>query len=486
MHEASPHDPEEVEPEPGDEKVLSFGVDAIVVTASPLATTPRQVAQAVSVLEGQELLLSKQATIGEGSLAYYLSGFGLTAGDISIPGFARSKQLRELEPLPPGEEAKGTLPNSAVSNTGFATGLSWVEEDFYVGVAPSLYRTSYGIVAEPDVTVDLSQNRLDVAAGVTDPVDYVHSIEAKARVVDYHHTEFEGDAVGTVFSNRGYDLRIEAVHHRLGLFDGALGFQSFRSDFSALGEEAFLPVTLTSSQSVFILEEMHLDPLSSEQSATLDSSYTQRPPNYEELYANGPHVALGRFGIGNPDFGSERSMGFNLAYLGSIDAIVWAVNGFYNRFWNFLTLFPTGAVEDGFQVEMFEGIPADFAGGEAELAFHVIDDAVQRLHVVGCADYVWAENRDTGAPLPRMPPLRFGGSVIYEYGAFHAQFDALRARAQDRVPDDALPSVGPFDSLVFLRMRNLLDAEAPDAASFLKDVAPLPGRNFGGGVQVSF
>ncbi len=50
----------------------------------------------------------------------------------------------------------------------------------------------------------------------------------------------------------------------------------------------------------------------------------------------------------------------------------------------------------------------------------------------------------------------------------------------------SLPSVGPFDSLLFLKMSNLLDEEARDAASFLKDVAPLPGRSFGGGVQVSF
>ncbi len=665
-HEESPHEQVDVEPEPGEEKVLSFGIDEIVVTASPLSKTARQIAQAVSVLDGEELLLSQQATLGEtlkfvpgvastyygpgasrpiirglggdrvrvlenglatldasaasddhavtvdplaverieilrgpatlrygpnavggvvdavdgrvpseqrdeplsgrvelrgasvdgsfggaavlkggvGPLAYYLSGFGLKAGDISIPGFARSAQLRELEPLPGADEARGTLPNSAVSNTGFATGLSWVDDDFYVGVAPSLYRTSYGVVADPDVTVDLSQNRLDIAAGVTDPFSFFHSIAAKARVVDYHHTEFEGEEAGTVFANQGYDLRVEAVHHAVGPFDGAFGFQSFRSDFSALGVEAFLPVTLTNAQSLFAIEELHLDPLTVEfggridyttvdsdggegfgpargrtfvtgsgafgliyevleaQSVTLNTAYTQRPPNYEELFADGPHIALDRFEIGNPDFSPERTLGFNLAYVGSREALVWSLNGFYNRFWNFLTLFPTGEVEDGLQVEVFEGIPAHFAGGEAEIAYHLIDDETQRLHVIGRADYVWAENRDTGAPLPRMPPLRFGASVLYEYAAFRGQFDLLRAQAQNRVPDDALPTagytmidlsfmyrlpaVGPFDSLLFLRMSNLLDEEARDAASFLKDVAPLPGRNLGGGVRVSF
>ncbi len=665
-HGESAHDPVEVEPEPGEEKVLSFGVDEIVVTASPLSKTARQVAQAVSVLDGEELLLSQQATLGEtlkfvpgvastyygpgasrpiirglggdrvrvlenglvtldasaasddhavtvdplaverieilrgaatlrygpnavggvvdavdgrvpkerrdemlsgrvelrgasvdgsfggaavlkggvGSLSYYLSGFGLKAGDTSIPGYARSEELRQSDPLPPDEEAKDRLPNSAVSNTGFATGLSWVGDDFYVGVAPSLYRTSYGVVADPDVTVDLSQNRLDVALGVTDPFSFLHTVDLKARAVDYHHTEFEGQSPGTLFSNEGYDLRLEAVHHAVGPLDGAFGFQSFRSNFSALGEEAFLPVTLTNAQSGFLIEELHLEPVTieiggridyttvdsdggegfgpargrtfvtesgalgliyevmDEQSVTLSTSYTQRPPNYEELFANGPHVALDRFEIGNPEFNPERTLGFNLAYLGSHESIVWALNGFYNRFWNFLTLFPTGEVEDGLQVEAFEGIPAQFAGGEAEVAYHLIDDELQRFHFIGRADYVWAENRDTGTPLPRMPPLRFGGSIVYEYDVFRSQLDVLRAQAQNRVSDDALPtdgytmldlsftyslpSVGPFDSLIFLKMSNLLDEEARDAASFLKDVAPLPGRNLGGGLQVVF
>lgn len=665
-HEASPHSPIEAEPEPGDEKVLSFGVEEIVVTASPLSKTARQIAQAISVLEGEELLLSQQPTLGEtlkfmpgvastyygpgtsrpiirglggdrvrilenglvtldasaasddhavsidtlaidrveilrgpatlrygpnavggvvntidervprerrdemlsgrvelrgasvdggfggaavlkggvGSLAYTLMGFGLTTGDLSIPGFARSKQLREIDPLPPEEEAQGTLPNSAVKNNGFAAGLSWVGESFFVGAAPSLYRTNYGVVAEPDVTIDLAQNRLDLAAGVTDPFDFIHSIDAKARVVDYRHTEFEGAEAGTTFSNQGYDLRIEAVHHRLGRFDGAFGFQSLRADFSALGEEAFLPVTLTNRQSGFLTEEMHLAPLTvevggridyttvdsdggdgfgparsnsfvtgsgalaliyevfEEQAATLNASYTQRPPNSEELYANGPHIATNNFEIGDPDLGPERSLGFNLAYLGSAGDFVWSANGFYNRFWNFLTLLPTGAEEDDLPVEVFRGIPAHFAGGEVEIAYHLLDDDIQRLHVVARADGVWADDHDTGEPLPRMPPVRFGGSVIYDYDALHAQLDVLRAQAQDRVPADALPTdgytmvdlsftyalptVGPFDSLLFLKMSNLLDEEARDAASFLKDIAPLPGRNFSGGVRVMF
>ncbi|WP_257816572.1 TonB-dependent receptor [Phenylobacterium sp. J367] len=39
---------------------------------------------------------------------------------------------------------------------------------------------------------------------------------------------------------------------------------------------------------------------------------------------------------------------------------------------------------------------------------------------------------------------------------------------------------------VFLDARNLTDTEAREHASFLKDLAPLPGRNFRLGVAYSF
>jgi iron complex outermembrane receptor protein len=46
--------------------------------------------------------------------------------------------------------------------------------------------------------------------------------------------------------------------------------------------------------------------------------------------------------------------------------------------------------------------------------------------------------------------------------------------------------LGPFTPALFLRLSNLLDQDARDAASFLKDIAPLPGRSIGGGMRMRF
>lgn len=648
------------------DEVLSFGVDEVVVSASPIGRTAADIAQGVSVLDGTELLLKQQPTIGEtlkylpgvsstyygpnasrpiirglggprlrvlengldtldvstasddhavtidpivlqrvevlrgpatlrygpnavggvvnaiddrvptslkdhvlsgrvetrgasvnesfsggavleGSaenIAYRFSGFGLTAGDLTIPGFARSSQLRAADPLPTKDEAKGTLPNSAADTTGFATGFSYVGDNFYVGGAPSLFRTNYGTVAEENVTIDLASNRLDLQGAVYDPFPGLLSLEGKVRLSDYHHTELEGAEVGTRFTNQGYDFRLEGVHRSFGPVEGAVGFQSYRADVSAVGEEAFLPPALTNTQSGFVLEDVALDPftlhlggrvdystvdsaggenfgpatsrnfftgstalgviyqLTHDQSLSLNAAYTSRPPNAEELFANGPHIALDQFEIGNADFGPERSVGLNAAYLKTEGRWVWSLNGFYNRFKNFITLLPTGRIEDDLPVSVFTALPAQFAGTEAELAYHLIDHPAQKLHLVGRMDYVWTENTRTGAPLPRIPPLRFGGSILYEWLDLHAQLDVLRAQAQNRVPANTFTTdgytmvdlsfsytfepVASMTPMLFLRMSNLANQDARDAASFLKDIAPLPGRNFAGGLRVTF
>lgn len=56
---------------------------------------------------------------------------------------------------------------------------------------------------------------------------------------DYQHTEYEGAEAGTVFKNKGNDVRITARHAKLGAWQGVLGLQSEAVRFSADGAEAF-------------------------------------------------------------------------------------------------------------------------------------------------------------------------------------------------------------------------------------------------------
>ena len=47
-------------------------------------------------------------------------------------------------------------------------------------------------------------------------------------------------------------------------------------------------------------------------------------------------------------------------------------------------------------------------------------------------------------------------------------------------------TVGPVAGTIFLKGNNLLDEEARRSTSFLKEIAPLPGRGIEVGLQTSF
>ena len=94
-------------------------------------------------------------------------------------------------------------------------------------------------------------------ASSNSPTDPGGRCGLNANYTDYQHQEVEGSgAVGTVFSSEGYDLRLEAEHAQLGPLRGVLGVQHEDFNFSALGDEAFVPKTNTRKTGLFALEEM--------------------------------------------------------------------------------------------------------------------------------------------------------------------------------------------------------------------------------------
>ncbi len=154
-------------------------------------------------------------------------------------------------------------------------------------------------------------------------------------------------------------------------------------------------------------------------------------------------------------------------------------------------MLPTGAddadPDEPFPVFAYQGIPAKFRGFEAALQIGLIDTLTLELK----SDYTRAENRDTGEPLPRISPFRYGAGLVYRKNGFGAHVHALRVEEQDRVSPGELPTGGytlleasvsygfsmPFAKLeAFARGVNLLDEEARNHVSFLKDIAPLGGR----------
>ena len=124
------------------------------------------------------------------------------------------------------------------------------------------------------------------------------------------------------------------------------------------------------------------------------------------------------------------------------------------------------------------------------------------------ADYVHAEDRDSGASLPRITPLRVGLGLGYtserltlkvegvrvnhqfrtaQYETSTPGYNLLNASASYRLATMQLGhGLAPLTTEVFVRGTNLTNEEARNHQSFLKDVLPLPGRNILGGVRLTF
>ncbi|MGC4074849.1 MAG: TonB-dependent receptor [Nibricoccus sp.] len=498
------------------------------------------------------------------SLAWHVDAYRRTSDDVRIPGYAESASLRaeeidhaEEHGEPAPEFAHDYLPNSAQNADGAAAGFSWIGRRGYLGFSVSGHNTLYGVPPgaheheeteldpsaasveeEPPVRIDLRQRRLDVQGALTEPFGIFKSARLKLGLADYRHQELEGSEVGTVFKNKGYDGRIELPHESFGRVSGALGAQASRSDFEAIGAEAFLPPTLTTNYALFAFEEADFAPFTWQFGARVDTqsvdvrdgsgrrhdgdgvslstgvvwkiadawslgatlARTTRQPNAQELYSNGPHVGTGAFEIGDDSLDAENSTALDVSLRRRAGFITGEITLFANRFDGYIFEQPTGAEQDGLVVYQYTQRDAQFHGAELETIFHLHESTSHTLDFRVAADAVRGEIRDTGENLPRITPRRLTLALDYRTGAWYAgvdtQFvDHARHLSENETATDGYTLLGAslgchfdtgrFACDVFIRGNNLTDAEARNHVSFLKDVAPLPGRNLTLGVSIS-
>ncbi len=116
--------------------------------------------------------------------------------------------------------------NSASDSQGGALGGSLLFKNGYLGASVSGLRSDYGTVAEDEVTIAMKSDRYALQGEWRALGGPFKSVKAQVSSTHYQHTEFEGAEVGTVFGNRGVDLRLEARHAQIGGLDGLVGLQA--------------------------------------------------------------------------------------------------------------------------------------------------------------------------------------------------------------------------------------------------------------------
>ena len=366
---------------------------------------------------------------GQGGFSVHADGFTRDTDDYRVPN---------------GSGVHDPVSNSASAAKGGALGASYQFAKGYIGAAHSDYRSNYGTVAEPTVRINMQQSRDTVEANFSNLGGLLDGVFAKASQSDYQHTEKDSGVPQTTFKNKGEDFRLELKHAKIDGLQGVVGVQAERFEFSALGAEAFVPLTHTRNAALFAFEELatgawkfslggryensraasdgtadtgtiRFGPattrrfnlasastgatwkVSEEYSLTSNLSYTERAPTFYELYANGPHGATGAYEAGNPTFNKERSTSLEFALRWKKDQSSARVGVFVQNFRDYLLL-------------RRSGIDRDTAGNGAGIG------------VTNCGDGTSLQSGCTAVVLPE-----------FRYEAVNARLSGFEANGQWRL-----------------------------------------------------
>jgi iron complex outermembrane receptor protein len=266
----------------------------------------------------------------------------------------------------------------------------------------------------------------------------------------------------------------------------------------------------------------------------LSVSRSERAPSASELMSFGAHIGTGTYEVGalfalHEEGGSshiglteqeidlETANNIDLTFRKKQGDLGFIINAFYNQIDNYYYQTDTALfAEDGHDhdhgdesndvsedehegelpVFIFQTDDVILHGFEAQIAWQATDT----FKATFFSDFVRARLKN-GGNLPRNPPLRFGTQFSYENGSLSAHLDITRYQKQDRIASQETSTNGytlvdasvsydlsvlNHDVAIYLKGSNLTNTEARVHSSFLKDLAPRPGRSIALGIRGYF
>ncbi|WP_295243930.1 TonB-dependent receptor [uncultured Brevundimonas sp.] len=499
--------------------------------------------QASSVDDGRSAF--GRVTGGGGNFAFNLDGVKRKTDDYDIPAPAISARRAAAEGL--AREDTGTQPNSYTDLEAWGVGGSYIGDKGFAGVSYKNTDSEYGTVAEESVFIKLNQKRWDARGEYRFDSGPFSALRGSYGHADYTHTEFEAvGEPGTIFNSDGWEGRADLIQRERNGWNGALGVQALSRNFEAIGEEAFVPSVKIDELGLYTVQRLDLGnhgfegglrydrrelsgtPIGGASEVTrefdnwsasaaafirptaglflgLSLAHNERAPSEVELFADGVHIATAAYETGDLTLNSEKvtTLEGTAHYdRGRFTGDLHVYHSWYN---GFIDERPTGdqfyfeEEDEFFPVYRFVQTDAKFYGFELEGAYALWQDGDRKLSLEGAADYVHAQT-DFG-PAARIPPYSVTGRLAWTSTRFDASAEVRHVGEQDRVANEfelptddytlvnASVAVRPFaqqNVTLFAEARNLTDEEAREHVSFLKDIAPLPGRNLRVGVAYRF
>jgi len=237
----------------------------------------------------------------------------------------------------------------------------------------------------------------------------------------------------------------------------------------------------------------------------------ERAPDVVELFMNGPHLATGRFEMGDPDLKNEVSNNIDLGFNYEIDNMYATFNYYQNNVADYIYLRDEEHDEDHHDSEgeeEHEGLMhAEFVQEDASLEGYEFE--VGSVYQIGNGLLDLSVGRDVvegrldaGGFIPRMAPSRNFISASYSENDYVVSLlfkdvaDHVDVAEEGETMTEGYKmlnlkltkdiSVYGANLRVSAFANNALDQVARNSTSFVKDAVPLPGRNIGLNLRFSY
>ena len=238
-------------------------------------------------------------------------------------------------------------------------------------------------------------------------------------------------------------------------------------------------------------------------SVNLGLSSFERAPDVVELFMNGPHLATGRFEMGNPNLDTETSNNVDLTFNYQKDNMYATFAYYQNSVSDYIYLKDEehGDDHDSEGEEEHEGLMhAEFVQEDASLEGYEFEVGSTYQLANGTLDLSFGRDvvegtLDAGGFSPRMAPSRNFYSASYSESDYTFSAVLKDVADHDNVAEENEMMTEGYKMLNLklvkdyqigkanLRLaaftNNALDQVARNSTSFVKDAVPLPGRNVG-------
>jgi len=251
--------------------------------------------------------------------------------------------------------------------------------------------------------------------------------------------------------------------------------------------------------------------LNSNLNVNLGFASVERLPSVIELFMNGPHLATGRFEVGNPNLNSETSNNIDITFNYENGDYYAFASFFINDVDNYITLMDEGDEDHGDEDHDDHGhgnlIHANYIQENADFDGYEIEFG--RTVELGSGELTLSFGRDVtnaqfsdGHNVPRINPARNIYSLSYAQNDLTFKLNLKDVEKQSSFGEGETATDG-YQMLnsrltktyeisgkgvlkISLFGNNLLDEAARNHSSFVKDEVPLPGKNYGMKFNLTF